>query len=123
MKRIKREPYIIKVSEVDFYTIYYALKCLRSRINANEYEVDRIINKLDQIIKDREKANNENTNWRDHRQSLHNYNLSSLALSSIYTYKTQNQSYRSSRARLKKLRTKNKKYRNSEGKQNERIKY
>lgn len=61
MKRIKREPYIIKVSEADFYTIHYALTSLHRRVNANGYEIERIINKLDQIIKDREKANNENT--------------------------------------------------------------
>lgn len=46
--------YIIKVNEVDFYTIYYALKCLLARVNANEYEKERIINNLDQIIKDRD---------------------------------------------------------------------
>lgn len=66
MKRIKREPYIIKVSEADFYTIHYALTSLHRRVNANEYEVKRIIDKLDQIIDERQKKDakgkNENTN-------------------------------------------------------------
>lgn len=59
MKRIKREPYIIKVSEADFYTIHYALTSLHRRVNANEYEVKRIIDKLDQIIDERQKSDDE----------------------------------------------------------------
>lgn len=66
MKRIKRDPYIIKVSEADFYTIRYALTSLHRRVNANGYEIKRIIDKLDQIIDERQKkealGKNESTN-------------------------------------------------------------
>lgn len=51
---IKREPYVISVCEADFYTIYYALKSLLGRVNANKDEVERIIIKLDEIIDERQ---------------------------------------------------------------------
>ena len=47
---MQRKPYVIEVNECDFYTIYYAVKSLYSRVNANEDEVKRILDYLDEII-------------------------------------------------------------------------
>lgn len=47
---MQKKSYVIEVSECDFYTIYYAVKSLYSRINANEDEVKRILDYLDEII-------------------------------------------------------------------------
>lgn len=64
---MQRKPYVIEVSESDFYTIYYAVKSLYSRVNANEDEVKRILDYLDEII---EKRNEEvKKNVADNRKS------------------------------------------------------
>mgnify|MGYP000069199852 CR=1 FL=1 len=47
---MQKKSYVIELNECDFYTTYYALKSLYSRINANEYEVKRILDYLDEIL-------------------------------------------------------------------------
>lgn len=57
---MQKKSYVIEVSECDFYTIYYAVKSLYSRINANEYEVKRILDYLDEILEKRNMEKKKN---------------------------------------------------------------
>ena len=44
-----RPKFNISVSESEFYTIRYAVKCLRARCE-NRFELDKILNHFDEII-------------------------------------------------------------------------
>lgn len=48
MKQNHKRHFVIKVGEVDFYDIHYALKRLLRRVNANGYDVEEIVNKLEE---------------------------------------------------------------------------
>lgn len=66
---MQKKPYVIEVSECDFYTIYYAVKMLYRTANAHEDEIKRILDYLDEII---EKRNEEvMRNARTHESKRH----------------------------------------------------